>query len=51
MTATCRVCGHQVVVESWSKEYERLKLSNDPAYVCDACEQKIRSDAQHNQTH
>lgn len=49
MTIQCRVCGHKVEVAAWSREYERLKSSDDPAYVCDACQEKIRVEAQKDQ--
>lgn len=45
----CRVCGREVKVESWSREYERLKASDDPVYVCDPCQEHIRVDAQNQQ--
>jgi uncharacterized protein YlaI len=51
MKITCRVCGHAVELATWSQEYERVKLADDPAYVCDACQQKIRTEAQHDQPH
>lgn len=45
-TVTCRVCGHSIEVQTWSQEYERLKIyADDPAYVCDPCQEKIRQDA------
>lgn len=49
MELTCHVCGQTVNIATWSEEYERLKSSKDPAYICDACQQKIRLDAQNDQ--
>ena len=49
MTVKCRVCGRMVEVASWSEEYERLKASDDPAYVCDPCQQRIQAEAQGQQ--
>ncbi len=51
MKVTCRVCGRTTEVAIWSEEYERLKAAEDPAYVCDACAQKIRVEAQNEQSH
>ncbi len=51
MTVKCRVCGRTVEVARWSKEYERLKATDHPAYVCDSCQQRIRTDAQNQQPH
>lgn len=51
MKVTCRVCGQTAEVAIWSEEYERLKTAEDPAYICDACAQKIRVEAQNEQPH
>ncbi|NMP22450.1 DUF2197 domain-containing protein [Sulfobacillus harzensis] len=49
MELKCRICGQAVEVPVWSEEYERLKSSDDPAYICSACQEKIRFDAQKEQ--
>ncbi len=46
MVVRCRVCGRTVDVAAWSREHEILKkASDDPAFVCDACQEKIRAEA------
>lgn len=49
MTVACRVCGRSVEIQSWNYEFERLKASDDPAYVCDPCQEKIRAEIQNEQ--
>lgn len=50
MIVRCHLCGQSVDIAAWSREYEVLKKSSDdPAYVCDACQDKIRHDAQKDQ--
>ncbi len=51
ISARCRVCGKEITIESWSHEYEKLKVADDPAYVCDPCQEKIRVEVQNDQPH
>lgn len=49
MEMKCHICGRSVDIPTWSEEYERLKSHDDPAYICNACQDKIRIDAQNEQ--
>lgn len=46
MEVKCRVCGRRVEIAVWTAEYERLKSSDDPAYICEVCQQRIQAEAQ-----
>lgn len=49
MELKCHICGRTVEVETWTEEYQRLKESIDPAFICDACQEKIRIEARQDQ--
>jgi len=44
----CHICGRAVELPIWAEEFERLKVADDPAFICEACQKKIRVDAQND---
>lgn len=50
MEVSCKMCGHAVVVETWTREYEKLKsVQDEKAYVCRSCQEKLRVEAARDQ--
>lgn len=49
MQRQCRVCGKSLTIDEWSQDYDKLKVSDDRAYICPACQERIRIEAQKEQ--
>lgn len=49
MEVKCQVCGKSVMLETWSAEYEHVKQSPQHPFICQMCQDRIRSEAKSNQ--
>lgn len=49
MEVKCAMCGQPVEVEKWQQDFERRREhpGEPEAYVCEACQDRVRRDAQH----
>jgi len=46
MDLVCQVCGRTSTVAKWQPEYAEARQGKAPAYICPACQDRIRAEAQ-----
>ncbi len=48
MEVKCGICGQAVELAKWQEDYERLREHPETPepYVCEACQDRVRRDAQ-----
>jgi uncharacterized protein YlaI len=46
MQVRCAICSRPHEVAKWQDDYERLRETQRETYICDACQARVRRDAQ-----